>query len=823
MGDTHPRRVDSQEKGLIMRYSILLALAWFSAVYAPAAKPVDLTLGNGDVLRVEAVSAGIFRVRLSADGRFEPSLMERYGIVRTDWPALEPTVIEEDGATRVTTATAMLAVRLRDGRMQLFDAQGKAICEEILPQKTRWAEPELRAFRKRQESMAAYFKGEKRKEGQIQIVGGGNPDKTGYAETMHAFDLPTNSFGATFSLRAGERFYGLGTASSKRLQLRGHGYRLWTQYRGNFGYDSEGPWEQTEGPVPVLIGTGGWGLFVNTTWVHYYDLGRYETDKAFFWGPGGQLDFYLLAARTMPELIALYTDITGKPRLMPEFGYALTYVSQISQNEHEILNDSRLFRDRGIPCDILGIEPQWMKKNYDSSHDKEWNPDKFYIPSWMGPDSKGGTFIGGLDRTGFKLSLWLVCHDDMTLEEERQIAIREGRGKDLPPTPDAWFNHLRKFVRNGARCFKMDPENLIQEHAGRRYANGRTDLENHNLTQVLYHKQMCQDFEDFTQQRAMNHYCAAYAGVQHWGATTMGDNGGGHKALVWMLNYSMSGHMNTSCDMETSPRGMHYGFLQPWSQHNNWAYARQPWFLGKETEQIFRDYARLRYSLMPYLYSAAHAGHRTSLPILRPMPLVYPEDPKLADNLAQYLLGDSLLVVAFTDQVQLPTGRWLDYWTGKEYTGPREMTCVYPTNRAGGLFIKAGAIIPTWPETDYVGEKPVETIGLEVYPEAKSQFTLYEDDGLSLEYLKGAVAETVIRCEAMPNRVRVTIDPRAGTYAGMPVRRGYDLRIHTAKPSSVTINGASATWTYESATGSVRLSATEDAARITPLVVELGR
>jgi alpha-D-xyloside xylohydrolase len=107
----------------------------------------------------------------------------------------------------------------------------------------------------------------------------------------------------------------------------------------------------------------------------------------------------------MSELIARYTDITGKPRLMPEFGYALTYVSQITQNEHEILNDSRLFRDRGIPCDIIGVEPQWMKKNYDSSHEKEWNPDKFYVPSWMGPDSKSGTFIGGLERTGFKLSL----------------------------------------------------------------------------------------------------------------------------------------------------------------------------------------------------------------------------------------------------------------------------------------------------------------------------------------------------------------------------------------------------------------------------------
>ena len=798
-----------------------VVLAALACVCGAAARPVDLTLGSGDVLRVEAVSPGIFRVRLSASGRFEPSLMERYGIVRTDWPAQEAAVREEGGVARISTAEATVAVRLQDGRMQLLDPQGKAVCEEILPQKTRWTAPELQAFKKRQESMAAYFKGEKRKDGPIPIVGGKPPEKTEQSETMHEFDLPTNSFGAAFSLRDGERFYGLGTASSKRLQLRGHGYRLWAQYRGNFGYNGQGPWEQTEGPVPLLIGTGGWGVFVNTTWVHYYDVGRYETNKAFFWGPGGALDFYLLAGKAMPDLIARYTDITGKPRLMPQFGYGLTYVSQITQNEHEILNDSRLFRDRGIPCDVMGVEPQWMKKNYDSSHEKEWNPDKFYIPSWMGPDSKSGTFIGGLDRTGFKLSLWLVCNDDLTLEAERQAAIREGRSNAVPAAPEAWFKHLQKFVRNGARCFKMDPENLIQEHASRKYYNGRPDLENHNLTQILYHKQMCEGFEEFTQQRAMNHYCAAYAGVQHWGATTMGDNGGGSKALVWMLNYSMAGHMNTSCDMETSPQGIHYGFLQPWSQHNNWASAGQPWFLGKKTEQLFRDYARLRYSLLPYLYSAAHAGHRTSMPILRPMPLAFPEETALADNLNQYMLGESLLVAAFTDRVQLPAGRWIDYWSGKQYTGPMAMRYVCPTNRSGALFIKAGAIIPCWPEMDYSGERTVETIRLEVYPEAKSGFTLYEDDGRSLDYLSGAVAETVIRSEASQGRVTLTVAPRAGRYKGMTSRRGYDIRVHTARPNSVAVNGTPAEWTYDAGAGSVVLGAAEETSGKAQLRVEM--
>ena len=122
------------------------------------------------------------------------------------------------------------------------------------------------------------------------------------------------------------------------------------------------------------------------------------------------------------------------------------------------------------------------------------------------------------------------------MEEERQVALREGRGSEFPEEPDAWFNHFRKFVRNRSRCFKMDGANEIEEHPARKYYNGRSNLENHNLAQVLYHKQMCLGYEAFAKQRAMTYYGAAYAGVQHWGTSWMGDNGGGRNALVWMLS-----------------------------------------------------------------------------------------------------------------------------------------------------------------------------------------------------------------------------------------------------------------------------------------------
>jgi alpha-glucosidase (family GH31 glycosyl hydrolase) len=141
------------------------------------------------------------------------------------------------------------------------------------------------------------------------------------------------------------------------------------------------------------------------------------------------------------------------------------------------------------------------------------------------------------------------------------------------------------------------------------------------------------------------------------------------------------------------------------------------------------------------------------------------------------------------------------------------MPCVYPTNRAGGLFIKAGAIIPYWPEMDFVGEQPVNPLKLHVYPEGVSDYTLYEDDGNSLAYLSGAVAVTRVRCEAGPVAVTLTIEPRQGTYARMPLRRDYEVWIHSRPAKKLAINGTLAAADYDPVAKATRIAVQEDAGR----------
>ena len=248
---------------------------------------------------------------------------------------------------------------------------------------------------------------------------------------------------------------------------------------------------------------------------------------------------------------------------------------------------------------LVGLEPGWMERNYDYSTQKKWHPERFYIPYW-GPKGPH-TFLGAAERLGFKMSLWLCCDYDLSFEEERRAggsvektAETKGFHPDdferdehfghgavrmdkLTKPEEPWFEHLKAFVDQGVSAFKMDGSLQVNEHPDRRWGNGMDDEEMHNLYPTLLNKQMSLGFQEHTGRRAMIYSSGGYAGIQRYAATWAGDTGGGPKSLVSILNHGLSGHSNASCDMEVfSPEGIHFGFLQPWSQVCSWAYWRHP-------------------------------------------------------------------------------------------------------------------------------------------------------------------------------------------------------------------------------------------------------
>jgi alpha-glucosidase (family GH31 glycosyl hydrolase) len=342
-----------------------------------------------------------------------------------------------------------------------------------------------------------------------------------------------------FSLKDGERFYGGGSTSRDHIQHRGELLRMWTTY------------QHTEIPMPVMISSENWGVFNNTTRKNFFDIGHYQSDIFSIYNTTDEADFYLMFGNSMPNIINHFTLITGRPYVLPKWAYGLCFGPNMLEDQFHILNDAVRFREIGVPCDLFWLEPQWMEKRYDFSTKKKWNYKQFsaepYWDSVRYPKREHHRLlVGRLHEMGYHMGLWLCAEYDLSLPEEDKLAAAAGK-----PTSgqEHWMDHLKHFLDNGVDGFKVDPARTIDEHPTREYYNGRTDKEMHNLNQVLLPKQMNLMTRGHLGRRTWHHYTAGWAGTQHWGASTSGDNGGGRTALFDQLNLGVSGFMNTSCDV----------------------------------------------------------------------------------------------------------------------------------------------------------------------------------------------------------------------------------------------------------------------------------
>jgi alpha-glucosidase (family GH31 glycosyl hydrolase) len=247
---------------------------------------------------------------------------------------------------------------------------------------------------------------------------------------------------------------------------------------------------------------------------------------------------------------------------------------------------------------------------------------------------------------------------------------------------------------------------------------------------------------------------------------------------------------------ELYARWFQLGAFSPIFRSHGWVWREHvPWAHGPEVETICRRYTELRYRLLPYTYTLAWQAHTQGLPLMRPLVLNYPDDPRTWTLDHQYLWGDDLLVAPVTREgasawpVYLPRGSWFDFWTGERHEGPRGVTVEAPLDRLP-LLVRGGAILPLGPVVQHTGERPLDEVTLQIYPEGTSRFELYEDDGRSNAYRRGGYALTLITCIAGADRVTIRIAAPAGDRSVVPADRRYRLRLRVARPRAVAVEGA---------------------------------
>ncbi len=739
-----------------------------------------LTLAGGSTVRADLVDENIVRLRISPDGSFPVSTLHRYGFL-SSLPGPGDGSVETDNGT-LTAHTGALQLTLEADPFRLCLATG---------------------------------------DGTVALGSAAAP-------AWHR----GHGFRPGFAPGEGESVYGLGDSTRDRLNHRGNRYDMWVLNVASYI------------PVPFMMSPRGWGLFVNTTWKHSIDVGKSNPDVLEVHGAhGGMLDLYLFAGSGPVELLDHYTRLTGRPVLPPKFSFGMWYLMHTKGDAWKLVEDARRFRERHLPCDVVGVEPGWMENHYDLTVDKDWHPERFPIPPYSRKGSQTGrhTFIQALKRMGYRLENWMVCDWDLSWEAERRAErqpsseVAEGTGEptfhaddadmdthfsqpvkmDKVTIPDEpFYKHLTRFVNDGVDFFKQDGGMGVCVHPDRLYGNGMTDLEMHNLYGLIYCQQMYEGFVEHTggTRRPVCFTSYAWGGLQRYTGTWTGDTGGEARTLVACLNLGLSGHGTITCDMEvTNPEGIHYGFLMCWAQVNSWNYWREPWYLGERLYPVFETYSRLRARLVPYVYTAARRAEQTGLPVMRPLVLMHPDSSEAESVLNQFYLGDNLVVQAFDTSTWLPEGTWWDVWTGRTVEGGKRFDYRVPDGRGGGLFARAGTVLPLGPEADYVDQDVEDVLTLHAYPGAHGSYTLYEDDGTSFDYREGAFAETRFELTDDGTTVTVTAAPREGAFTGMTDDRRYEMVLHLEAPPAETTccgNPVECTWDEATRTASRRLDTT---------------
>lgn len=207
-----------------------------------------------------------------------------------------------------------------------------------------------------------------------------------------------------------ERLFGLGDATRKNVMIRG--IRAVINIENVTSY----------GPMPVVISSDGWGFVLNSTFRSVLDCAATDKDTLIVECTDKRADFYLFRADTLKGLVSAVTSVTGRPVMLPKFAYGLTLVQNEETDARSLLWEIKSLRERGIPCDVVGLEPSWMEKYYDYSTEKKWNKKLFPFPIWEPENTaSSATFLYAMREMGMQLSLWLCTEYDLFFKEDNNL------------------------------------------------------------------------------------------------------------------------------------------------------------------------------------------------------------------------------------------------------------------------------------------------------------------------------------------------------------------------------------------------------------------
>jgi alpha-D-xyloside xylohydrolase len=591
--------------------------------------------------------------------------------------------------------------------------------------------------------------------------------------------------GATFRSPDDEHYYGLGQNHEGFLDHRGHPVHCWADYLAPAAPSF---------CVPFLVTNKGYGLLWDNPSKTTIEPGFNEQTR---WTSevGDRVSFFVIAGANVDEIYAGYRLLTGPTHMLPKAAYGYIQCKQRYASQQEVLDVAQGYRDRHLPADVMVVDWFYFTRMGQFDMDPKFWPD----PQAMNNQ---------LHALGFEtmISVWPRFEQgsryyDELLRKGWLIHLADGKptnglpydraGSDIDttnPEAAAWY---WKTIRGNILSLGFDslcadetepdlPPNGAYFHIGpgTRYFN----------VYPLFHTKALYDGfrKDEPGRRALILSRDAYTGAQRNGAIFWSSDiyptwDTLRRQIPTGLDFAASGFAYWSNDTggwqylpaehhpahaplldpsdaranvggyddypELYTRWFQYAAFLPIFRAHGSRVANEVWSYGKQAEPILERYLRLRYQLMPYIYSLGYKTWQTGAPFLRALPLDFPNDPKVADLRDEYMFGPAFLVAPVTEQgatgrqVYLPAGAdWYNYWTNERVKGGQIIAVAAPIDTIP-LFVRAGSIIPLGAPVESTHEAQA-IARIRVYPGADASFTLFSDDGKTYAYENGAGAVT---------------------------------------------------------------------------------
>ena len=594
-------------------------------------------------------------------------------------------------------------------------------------------------------------------------------------EDRRPSDPPFFRVGASFAAADDEHDYGLGQNQQGFLDRRGHVIEC--------AHDYDAPSGQSV-CVPFLITNKGYGLVWDNPSKTTVALG-FNNQNTFQSQVGQRVSFFVIAG-DYNAIYKGYRLLTGDVPMLPKSAYGYIQCKQRYSTQAELMSVAKGYRDRKLPIDDLVID--WF--TYTKMGQMDMDPKAWPDPVAMLKDLHAMNYH-------VMISVWPRFvpgsrYYDTLLKNNWFEHLADGTptnglpydkaGSDIDTTnPDAakWYWSIIKenYVNKGFDAFWADETEPDLPPNGSYFKVG-PGTQFFNVYPLFHTAAFYNGMRQDMKERALILARDSYLGAQHngtifWSSDISGNWDTLKRQVPTGINFVASGMPYWSTDIggwqglpythhpthpplldpsdardnvhnyddypELYTRWFEYGAFQPNFRTHGTRPHNEVWSYGKQAEPILEKYLRLRYQLMPYIYSLGWQAHETGAPFMRGLFLDFPEDPNVADIGDEYMFGPALLIAPVTDQgqttksVYLPAGTdWYNFWTNEKVHGGQRITVQAPIDTLP-IFVRAGSILPLGAPVQSTNEKQaIEKI--RVYPGADAHFTLYDDDGTTYAY-----------------------------------------------------------------------------------------